>query len=55
MLEAKKNGELLKSAFQSWQNHSIDELCSSFIGPTGSERKGLFELTSRGGAADFDF
>ena len=21
---AKKNGELLKSAFQSWQNHSID-------------------------------
>lgn len=52
---AKKNGELLKSAFQSWQNHSIDELCSSFIGPTGSERKGLFELTSRGGAADFDF
>ena len=26
-------------------NHSIDELCSSFIGPTGSERKGLFELT----------
>ena len=52
---AKKNGELLKSAFQSWQNHSIDELCSSFIGPTGSERKGLFELTSRGGAADFEF
>ena len=52
---AKKNGKLLNSAFQSWQNHSIDELCSSFIGPTGSERKGLFELTSRGGAADFEF
>lgn len=52
---AKKNGKLLNSAFQSWQNHSIDELCSSFIGPTGSERKGLFELTSRGSAADFEF
>ena len=30
---AKKNGKLLNSAFQSWQNHSIDELCSNFIGP----------------------
>lgn len=52
---AKKNGELLKSAFQSWQNHSLDELCRSFIGSTGSDKKGLFELTYRGGAADFDF
>lgn len=52
---ATKNGERLKEAMEGFDSKSINEICTSFLGPAGNENKGLFELTSLGSASDFDF